>query len=50
MLGVARQAAIRQQAKTSHYKGKQLGILTTAECNELIQVVDRLQDAEERLY
>ena len=50
MLGVARQAAIAHQAATNHYKDKPLGILTTVECNQLIEIVDRLQDEESRLY
>jgi len=35
---------------TEHYKDKPLGIFTDAECLELIQVLDRLQETEHRLF
>lgn len=50
MVGVARHAAIVQQQKTEHYKGKPLGILDERECQQLINLIGRLQDSEDKLY
>ena len=50
MIGVARQVALAQQTRTEHYKNKPLGILDEKECVDFIQALDRLQDAESRLY
>ena len=50
MIGVARQAAVAQQDITDHYKGKPLGVLDEQECRKFIEVLDRLQETEERLY
>ena len=50
MVGVARQAALAHQKKTDHYKDKPIGILDDKECLSLIQVLERLQETEEKLF
>ena len=50
MIGVARQASLAQQKSTNHFKDKPLGILSEEECRKLIDALDRLQEAEERLH
>ena len=49
MICVARVAAIQQQKATEHYKDQPLGILTTAESQELIDIIDRIQILENSL-
>ena len=49
-MGVARRVAEEHQRKTSHYKDKPLGILTDQESQEFIDALDRIQDAEEKLF
>ena len=50
MVGVARQAALAQQRKNQHYKNQPLGILDDKEAQLFINLLDRLQDTEARLF
>ena len=50
MIGVARQAALAHQRETEHYRDRPLGILDEPECQRLLEVLDRLQETEDRLF
>ena len=50
MVGVARQAPLAQQRKNQHYKNQPLGILDDKEAQLFINLLDRLQDTEARLF